>query len=80
MKESRTLSDQQLHSFYYSSNILRVFKSRRMICVAHVANMEKMTNVYKILVEKLQGKKSTGGFMNRWENNIKMDLTETCGE
>jgi hypothetical protein len=31
----------------------------------------------KILVRKLEGKRSLGGSRNRWEDNIKIDIKET---
>jgi hypothetical protein len=35
-----------------------------------------MTNAYKILVEKPEGKRPFGKPRCKWEANIKMDLTE----
>jgi hypothetical protein len=35
-----------------------------------------MRNYYKILVEKLEGKRPLGRPRNRWENNIRLDLTK----
>jgi hypothetical protein len=35
----RKLHNDELHSLYYSSNIVRVIKSRRMRWVGHVARM-----------------------------------------
>jgi len=32
--------------------------------------------VYRVLVEKPEGKRPLGRIRNRWENNIKMDLQE----
>jgi hypothetical protein len=32
--------------------------------------------VYRVLVEKLEGKRSLGIPMLRWEDNIKMDVQE----
>jgi hypothetical protein len=37
----RKLHDDELHSLYSSSNIVRVIKSRRMRWAGHVAHMEK---------------------------------------
>jgi len=46
--------------------------------VGHVACMGKgeTRDVYKILVEKPEGKRQFGKPRRRWENNIKMDLQE----
>jgi len=42
--------------------------------------MEERLDIYKILVEKPEGKKSLGRPSHRWEDNIKMDLQEVgCG-
>jgi hypothetical protein len=38
--------------------------------------MAEMTNVYKILVEKREGKRPLGRPRRRWVDNIKMDLGE----
>jgi hypothetical protein len=40
--------------------ILRVIKSRKMRWAGHIAHMGEMRNVYKILLEKLEGKKPSG--------------------
>jgi hypothetical protein len=52
-------------------------KSRGMKCAGHVSCMGKMTNMYKNLAGKPEGKKPLRRPMHRWENNIKMDLKET---
>jgi hypothetical protein len=41
-----------------------------------VARMGEMRNVYKILVEKSEGKRPLGRPRRRWEDNIRMDLRE----
>ena len=49
----------------------------------HVARMEEGRGVHKVLVGKLEGKKSLGRPRRRWENNIKPDLQEVgrgCGD
>jgi hypothetical protein len=38
--------------------------------------MAEMKNVYKVLVEKLEGKRQLGGPKCRWEHNIRMYLGE----
>ena len=46
----------------------------------HVARMEEMRGVYRVLVGKLEGKRPLGRPRLRWENNIKTDLQEVgCG-
>jgi hypothetical protein len=39
--------------------------------------MEEMTNAYKILVRKPEGKRPLGISRRRWENNVRMDLRVT---
>jgi hypothetical protein len=38
--------------------------------------MRKMRNVYKILIGKLERKKSLGRPRRRWEGNLRMGLKE----
>jgi hypothetical protein len=38
--------------------------------VGHVAHMEEMRNVYKILIQKLEGKRPLGRHRCRLEDNI----------
>ena len=46
----------------------------------HVARMGERRGVYRILVEKLEGKRPLGRRRWRFEDNIKMDLQEVgCG-
>jgi hypothetical protein len=51
-----------------------VIKSRRIRWAGHVASMGAMKNVYKLLVEKSEGKRQLGRSWSRWEDNIKMEL------
>ena len=44
--------------------------------VGHVARMGEGRDVYRILVEKPEGKRPFGRPRRRWEDNIKMDLQE----
>jgi hypothetical protein len=42
--------------------------------------MGKRRGVYRVVVEKPEGKRQLGRPRRRWENNIKMDLQEVgCG-
>jgi len=61
---------------YYSPNIVRVIKSRRMRWVGPVARMGKKRGVYRILVGKPEEKRPLGRPRSRWKDNIKMDLQE----
>jgi len=70
----------QLNDLYFSLNIVRVIKSKRMRWVGHVARMGEERGVYMVLVEKPEGKRPLGRPRRRWVDNIKMDLQEVgCG-
>jgi hypothetical protein len=53
-----------------------MIKLKRMREVGHVALMEEIINANRNLVEKPQGKRPLGRHRHRWEDNIKMDITE----
>jgi hypothetical protein len=72
----RKLHNDELHSLYCSSNIIRVVKSRRMRWAGHVARMGERRGVYRVLVGRPEGKRSLGRPRRRWEDNIKKDLRE----
>jgi len=59
---------------YYSQNVSRLFKSKRMRLVGFVVRMEVIKNAYKILFEKPEGKRPLGRFRYQWEDNIKIHL------
>jgi len=61
---------------YYSPNIVRVIKSRRMRWAGHVAPMGEGRGVYRVLVGRREGKRPLGITRHMWEDNIKMDLRE----
>jgi hypothetical protein len=46
----RKLHNDELHSLYSSTNIVRVIKSRRMRWEGHVARMREGRGVYRVLV------------------------------
>jgi hypothetical protein len=66
----------ELHSLYYSPNIVRVIKSRRMRWVGHVARMGYGGGVYQVLIGRPEGKRPLGRPRRRWDDNIKMDLRQ----
>jgi len=48
--------------------------------MGHVAHMGERRGIYRILVDKPEGKKPLGRLRRRWEDNIKVDLQEVvCG-
>ena len=50
--EWRKLHNEEFDDLYFSPNIVRVIKSRRMRWVGHVARMEEERGVHKVLVGK----------------------------
>jgi hypothetical protein len=54
--EWRKLHNEELHILYSSTNIIRQIKSRRMRWARHVAHKGHDRKVYKVLVEKPEGK------------------------
>ena len=55
------LHNEELHSLYRLSNIIRVIKSRRLRWTGHVARMEEGRSAFKILTGKPTGKRPGGG-------------------
>jgi hypothetical protein len=75
MAESwRRLHNEELHKLYTSPTV-RAIVSRTMKLSEHVARMG-VINAYKIFVGKLEGKRLLGRPRCRWEDNIKVDITE----
>jgi hypothetical protein len=72
----RKLHNDELNSLYSSPNIVRVIKSRRMRWAGHVARMGEGRGVYKVLVGRPEDKRPLGRRRLRWEDNIKMDLSQ----
>jgi hypothetical protein len=72
----RKLHNKELHNLYSSPNIVRVIKSRRMWWAGHVARMGERRGVYRVLVGRPEWKRPLGRPRRRWEDNIKIDLTE----
>jgi hypothetical protein len=72
----RKLHNDELHNLYYSPNIVRVIKSRRLRWTRYGTRMGEGRVVYRVLVGKLEGKRPLGRPRRRWEDNIKLDLRE----
>jgi hypothetical protein len=72
----RKLHNDELHSLYSSSNIVRVIRSKRLRWAGHVAYMGKGRNVYRVLVGRPESKRPQGIPRRRWEDNIKLDFRE----
>ena len=59
---------------------MRVIKSRILGWNGQVARMGERRGVYRVLVGKLEGKRTLGRPRRRWEYNIKIVLQEVgCG-
>jgi len=71
--EKRKLHNEELN-YLYSSNIVRVIKSKGMRWEKNVASMGDRRGVYRILVWKSEGKNPLGRPRRRWEDNIKWDV------
>jgi hypothetical protein len=54
--EWRRLHNEELYDLYFSPNIIRVIKSRRMMWAGHVARMGDRRGAYKVLMGRPEGK------------------------
>jgi len=68
----RKLHNEEPHNLYSSSSIIRTIKW--ISGLGYVAHIEKMRNVQKSLVRKLERKTPLGRPINKYEDNIKMDV------
>jgi len=60
--------------------IIAVIRAKRMRWAGHVARMGEENGVYRVLVDKPEGRRPLGRPRRRWVDNIKMDLQEVgCG-
>jgi hypothetical protein len=76
----KKIHNEELNDLYFSPNIIRVIKSRKMRWAGHVACIGEGRGLYRFLVRKPEGKRLFGRPRHRWEDNIKMDLQEVgCG-
>jgi hypothetical protein len=57
--EWRKLHDEELSDLYSPPNIIRVIKLRKMRWVGHVAHIGETREVYRVVVEKPDGKETT---------------------
>jgi hypothetical protein len=76
----RKLHNDELHSLYSSSNIVRVIKSRGMRWAGHVPHMGELRGVYRVLVGRSESKRPLGRPRRRWEDTIKLGLRDRWGE
>ena len=74
--EWRKLHNAELHTLHSSPDIIRNLNSRLLRWVGNVARMDLSRNAYRILLEKLEGKRLLVRLRRRWEDIIKMELRE----
>jgi hypothetical protein len=70
-RDWRELHNEDLRNLYSSPNMIRMIKSMRMIWAGHAARMETR-HAYRILVEKLEGKRILGRPRCRWVDSFKI--------
>jgi hypothetical protein len=75
-EEWRRLRNKELYALYYSPNIIRVIKSRRLRWAGHMAHMEERRGACRVLARKPEGRRPLGRPRRRKDSNIKMDLRE----
>jgi hypothetical protein len=68
----RKRENEEANDLYSSPSIIQMFKSRRMRWTGQVARMGEISDAYRVLVGKPEGKKPFGRPRRRWEGNIKM--------
>ena len=49
-EELRKLHNEELCALYFSPNVIRVIKSRRLIWAGHIAHVSKKSGAYKVLM------------------------------
>jgi hypothetical protein len=64
----RKLHNEELHSLYFTLNIVRVIKFRRMRWVGHVARMREGRGVYRVSIGRPEGKNLLGRPRHRWKD------------
>ena len=58
--EWRRLHNEELNNLYFSPNIVRVIKSRKMRWAGHVAHLGEERGVNRVLVRETGGEETTG--------------------
>jgi hypothetical protein len=70
------LHNEELHKLYFSRNIIKQIKSRRMSWAEHVVRLEGDSDVNKVLMGELEENRPLRRPRRRWEHGIRMDLRE----
>jgi hypothetical protein len=68
------LHNERLFDLYFSPNVIRVIKSRRMRWAGLVAHIGDRRGAYTVLVGRPEGKRLLGRPRRRWEDKIAIDL------
>jgi len=68
--EWRKLHNEELNDLYFSPNIVRMIKSRRMRWAGHVVCMGERRGIYRVLEGKPEGMTPFGRPRRGWEDNI----------
>jgi hypothetical protein len=72
----RRVCNKELHTLYFSTNIIRVTKSRRLRWAGRVAHMRARRGAYRVLLGIPEGRRPLERPRPRWEDNIKMNLRD----
>jgi hypothetical protein len=72
----KQFANEELLNLYSSPDIIRQIKSRRMRWAGYMAHMGEERKMYKVLVEKPEGKRPLGRQRRRCEDGNRMDLSE----
>ena len=70
------LHNEELNDLYYSPNVVRVIKSRKMRWPGQIADMGESRGVYRVLMGRPEGQRPLGRPWCRWEANNKMNIQE----
>jgi hypothetical protein len=70
-----TLHNEVLHNMFFSRNVIRMLKSRRISWAGFVARMGRRGMHIKFWWER-EGKQLLGRPRRRWEYSIRMDVEE----
>jgi len=74
--EWKKLHNEDLSDLYFSPNIIRGIKSRKISWAGHVARKGERRDTFRGFVWKPERKRPLGRLRRRWENDFKMDLLE----
>ena len=67
---------EEFHNLYFSPNIVKVIRSRRLRWAGHVARMKEGRSAFNIISGTPTGKRPLGIPRRRWEDKIMLDLKE----